>query len=747
MKNKQISLNVRGNVKQLQAVKYWIDDTTIDIAYGGSKGCTARGTKVLTDFGYKEIQDFEIGDNVASFNSLGFLEYKKVIDVKNFPLFSASEYNKMIIFVMRDGNTISLTPNHEIYYEENWIPAGEFAKRILDCYSRDKWDVRNLIEGQGSIKQDLWTNEETYFETYNDRKGVFKNKSKFSEKDNVSSQISCYSFLNKSSEQRHCKSYRFRQDEQLSGEFGMGNCQRECSSFEREMSSIIWRQEGREGTYDNIEQSTSLRDKSKVQAEDSNERDVRKRVWGISCDNQRCSVAKEMDSHLISEIRFELLQDTVFDLTVEDNHNYIVTESNIIVHNSGKSFLGCSLICADALMYPGTHYFIARKTLTDLRKFTIPSVHEILDIWGIGKEYYKYNGQDNYFHFHNGSKIFLLDAKYQPSDPNYMRFGSMQMTRGWIEEAGEFELECKNNLQASIGRWKNKEYNLSPKLLQTCNPSKNYLYKDYYKLDLENTLPFYRKFIQALPSDNKTLPKEYIPNLINILSPNEIQRLVYGNWEFDDNPYALFDYQDILGLYTNEFIKPTEDRYITADIAYTGADKFVIMVWAGFVVVKIIAIDKIDDTMVSKKINELRIHYRVPLKNVIYDADGLQTFTRNSSQSGNLVGAIGFHNNAKPVVVQGKKENFKNLKAQVYEFFAQQVKDSKVFIQDNAFRKQVIEELEQINKNPILDDGKYALEPKNKVRERLGRSPDFADALAMRFYFELKGKPKVMIRW
>ena len=414
---------------------------------------------------------------------------------------------------------------------------------------------------------------------------------------------------------------------------------------------------------------------------------------------------------------------------------------------SGKSFLGCSLICADALMYPGTHYFIARKTLTDLRKFTIPSVHEILDIWGIGKEYYKYNGQDNYFHFHNGSKIFLLDAKYQPSDPNYMRFGSMQMTRGWIEEAGEFELECKNNLQASIGRWKNKEYNLPPKLLQTCNPSKNYLYKDYYKLDLENTLPYYRKFIQALPSDNKTLPKEYIPNLINILSPNEIQRLVYGNWEFDDNPYSLFDYQDILGLYTNEFIKPTEDRYITADIAYTGADKFVIMVWAGFVVVKIIAIDKIDDTMVSKKINELRIHYRVPLKNVIYDADGLQTFTRNSSQSGNLVGAIGFHNNAKPVPVQGKKENFKNLKAQVYEYFAQQVKDSKVFIQDAAFRKQVIEELEQINKNPILDDGKYALEPKSKVRERLGRSPDFADALAMRFYFELKGKPKVMIRW
>ena len=68
---------------------------------------------------------------------------------------------------------------------------------------------------------------------------------------------------------------------------------------------------------------------------------------------------------------------------------------------SGKTFIGCSLICADALMYPETHYFIARKTLADLRKFTIPSVHEIWDIWGVSEAYYKYNGQDNYFQCHN----------------------------------------------------------------------------------------------------------------------------------------------------------------------------------------------------------------------------------------------------------------------------------------------------------------------------------------------------------
>lgn len=405
---------------------------------------------------------------------------------------------------------------------------------------------------------------------------------------------------------------------------------------------------------------------------------------------------------------------------------------------SGKSFLGCSLTCGDALIYPETHYFIARKKLTDLRKFTIPSIHEVLGLWGITPNYYKYNGQDNFFEFYNGSKIFMIDAKYLPSDPKYTRFGSMQMTRGWIEEAGEFEEECKNNLQASIGRWKNEKYDLTPKLLQTCNPAKNYLYRDYYKLNKENKLPDYRKFIQALPSDNKMLPKEYIENLLKILSPNEIERLVKGNWEFDDNPYALFDYKDILDVFTNSFIRSDGNKYLTADIAYEGSDLFVIGIWNGLVLEKIVAIDKIDETLVSKKIHELRIENHVPLSNVIYDADGLKRFVRESSKSGYLYGANEFHNNGRPIKVEGKLENFFNLKAQCYYELAELVKSSKIHISCKEYRKQIIEELEQICKLPLADDGKIRLEKKDDMKERLGRSPDFADMLMMRMWFELK---------
>jgi hypothetical protein len=59
----------------------------------------------------------------------------------------------------------------------------------------------------------------------------------------------------------------------------------------------------------------------------------------------------------------------------------------------------------------------------------------------------------------------------------------------------------------------------------------------------------------------------------------------------------------------------------------------------------------------------------------------------------------------------------------------------------------VIEELEQINRQPLQDDGKIALEKKEEIKKRIGRSPDFSDALMLRFLPELKGKPRLRIIW
>ena len=68
-------------------------------------------------------------------------------------------------------------------------------------------------------------------------------------------------------------------------------------------------------------------------------------------------------------------------------------------------------------------------------------------------------------------------------------------------------------------------------------------------------------------------------------------------------------------------------------------------------------------------------------------------------------------------------------------------------IQDKTYNKQIIEEFEQINRKPQDDDGMISMEKKSEVKERLKRSPDFADAIMMRAYAEIKGKQRPRIFW
>ena len=404
-----------------------------------------------------------------------------------------------------------------------------------------------------------------------------------------------------------------------------------------------------------------------------------------------------------------------------------------------KSYTGASLIFGDALMYPGTHYFIARDSLTDLRKFTIPTIYEVFKNWGLPIEYLTYNGQDNFFKLYNESKVFLIDAKYMPSDPLYQRFGSMQMTRGWIEEAGEFKEAAKNNLAASIGRWKNEEFGLTGKLLQTCNPSKNYLYPEYYKKWREGNLEHYKAFIQAFPQDNKKLPKGYIENLQRTLSKSEKERLLLGNWEYDDDPSALMEYDKILNCFSNYHV-PEGGKYITCDVARLGGDKIVIVEWNGWRgKIRYYQRQTLDKT--AEIIEEARMRLGIGVNEVLVDEDGL---------GGGLVDFKkykGFVNNSQALEsptapwVDGKrmKENFDNLKSQCYFRLSERVNKNEIFLQsEENVKTWIVEELEQVKQKRVDSDLKKGVVSKDKVKEVIGRSPDFADAIMMREYFELK---------
>jgi hypothetical protein len=408
-----------------------------------------------------------------------------------------------------------------------------------------------------------------------------------------------------------------------------------------------------------------------------------------------------------------------------------------------KSYTGASLIFHDALVFPETHYFIARDSLTDLRKYTIPTIFEVFHNWKLDRSYLSYNGQDNYFKLYNGSKVFLIDAAYQPRDPLFQRFGSMQMTRGWIEEAGQFREAAKNNLAATIGRWKNDQFEgLVPKLLQTCNPSKNYLYPNYYKKFKEGKLEKNKIFIQAFPQDNKKLPAGYLENLNLILNKSEKERLIYGNWEFDDDPSALMDFDKIIDIFSNSHV-PSGNKYITADIARLGGDKIVIIEWDGFRA-KVNYYQRQTLDVTARLIDEARQRLGIGMSDVLVDEDGV---------GGGVVDMLkckGFVNNSQPLenpnaplndFGKREKENFDNLKSQCYFRLSERINKNELFLQcDDTVKNWVIEELEQIKQKSLDSDLKKGVVPKDKIKEAIGRSPDFADSLMMREYFELRPK-------
>jgi hypothetical protein len=415
---------------------------------------------------------------------------------------------------------------------------------------------------------------------------------------------------------------------------------------------------------------------------------------------------------------------------------------------SAKSFTGCSLIFGDAFIYPETHYFIARAKLSDVRKYTIPSIHEVFQKWEVDQKYFKYNGQDNYFQLYNKSRVYLLEAKYLPSDPFFSRFGSMQMTRGWLEEAGEFQKAAKDNLLISTGRWKNHVYKINGKILQTCNPTKNYLYQDYYLKNKNKSLEPEKKFIQAFPTDNKMLADGYLEILEDTLTSTEKDRLLYGNWEYSNDQNALCAYESILDIFTNDHVKKGR-KYISADLAMQGRDCFIAGHWEGLIGYVDIDLSKSTGKEIEQKLKSLKNQHGVPNSKIIADSDGLGSYLESYIEN-----IVPFHGGARPLKVPSNNQNrnskfieYDNLKSQCAWHLAKLINEGKIKIVCTEQQKEkIIQELEICLKREYLDADhkKRSLIKKDKMKSLLGRSPDYLDWLLMRMYFELK-QPHVVV--
>lgn len=412
----------------------------------------------------------------------------------------------------------------------------------------------------------------------------------------------------------------------------------------------------------------------------------------------------------------------------------------------GKSRLGCSWIILSCIQYPGTRWLLGRAVLKTLKQSTLLTFFEVLQLFGLTRDLVHYNQQDGIITFWNGSQVYLFDLAYYPSDPNYDRIGSTEFTGAFIDESNQVTQKAKEVVQSRL-RFKLADHGLIPKLLMTCNPAKNWVYSDFYRPHKEGKLPPYRAFIQSLVTDNPHISPQYIESLKRMRDKALRERLLHGNWEYDDDPNALFAIDAINDLFTNPVPREGE-RYLVYDAARKGRDRCVIGVWHGLVCVQIVTMDISLTTEIETEILRLSALHQVRRSNILVDEDGV---------GGGVVdhlGCKGFVGGASPIRDEraeqqsAYKVNYQNLRSQSYYTLAEYTKDGAVAVQtENAeYRQFITEELEQIKAHDVDSDGKLKVIPKDEIKEHLGRSPDFADMLMMRMWFDLDKTPEPNIR-
>lgn len=401
---------------------------------------------------------------------------------------------------------------------------------------------------------------------------------------------------------------------------------------------------------------------------------------------------------------------------------------------SGKSWLGTDWLTISSIAYPGTGWGLARKELKNLKRTTLMTLFKVFVKYRLRLNIdVTYNQQDQIITFYNGSQIFLIDTAKQYSDPFYTRFGGYELTGALVDESNESPYEAIEFLNTRLGFRKNVEYNLPPRMLETFNPDKGHVYNRFYLPYKGGMESDQRKFIKALPSDNPDpAVKIWIEEQMKTASETTIERLVRGNFDYDDTKDKLIEEDAKNDYFLNEHVQAGEKKYISADIARLGRDSTTIRVWAGYKVIERIEINKSKVNETVDAIRSIASNYSVPMSRTICDEDGV---------GGGVVDYLncyGFVGNSKAIGF----DNYGNLRAQAAFEMANLINERKVFelCKDQALIQKIKQEMDWVREKNIDKDGKRMLISKDEIKQILRRSPDEWDSISMRAYFELGSK-------
>ena len=402
-----------------------------------------------------------------------------------------------------------------------------------------------------------------------------------------------------------------------------------------------------------------------------------------------------------------------------------------------KSFSGCLWQILRRRQYAGSRGFLARAKLKDLKQSTLLTFFEVCGKLGLKKDIdYNYNSQMGVITFSNGSTEYLKDLFLYPSDPEFVSLGSTEYTDGFIDEMGDITEQAYQIMRSRI-RFKLDEFGLIPKMAMGSNPCKTFVYREFYKKWRDNELENYKAYVPAGVYENPFISDHYIENLKRLDTKNR-ERLLNGNWEYDDDPTKIFDYDSIIDMFTNEAQRG--EHYCIVDQSGFGRDSCMVTIWDGLFITEFLMFK---EGLSVEELDKILTDRKIPRSHCLVDEVGVGFGLKKGMPE-----IVGFVANAAPL--KKKKEttddqgvhNYKNLRSQCWFQLANHVNSGMIGIYRKLpieIKDLLVEDLEVMKQMDEAKDSPLRVISKKELKDTgaLNRSTDAGDVLMMRMYFEI----------
>ena len=385
----------------------------------------------------------------------------------------------------------------------------------------------------------------------------------------------------------------------------------------------------------------------------------------------------------------------------------------------GKSWLGClwaftwGRILADKFgLLPGEHPpvlgYMARARSVD---FT----HTTLETWKkiIPGDSYKILIQNSEIVVDGTFKIGFGGLDNQES---INKFNSAELCFFFIDQAEEVSKGDISVLRGSL-RFKHSGIQPAYKQLFTANPAQCWLQLEFIPPVSDD-----RVFIPALPADNPHLPDNYVDTLNDSFGHDEKLLRAYrdGDWDAMAGTNVLITIQMIRDCLNVKPQKYENIDVISCDPARYGDDTTVIYCWRNEEIIEEYHYGKKNNSEVYGYLVDLRAKMGSnPL--IVIDEGGGQGILDRLLE--NEIDAIGINFGSKAL----NEERFANKRAELYGLAQQAIRNCQVRIPNDPKLHVELCAVEYEYKN----ERQMMLHPKDKIKAKIGRSPDRADTFVM----------------